>query len=157
MLALLVFASVLLATWAIGRWIEQRHVESLTSREQATRSMPCVTIPRVPTGWSARRAGLVTGEHVVSIDYFKRVMAYLRGIVGGAIPGHQSLLERGRREALLRLKADAARQGFHAVINVRLDTSRIASARSDGKGTAGVAIVAYGTGLELSRPPVVLE
>jgi uncharacterized protein YbjQ (UPF0145 family) len=152
MLALLLMAGLLAGTYAIGGTLERRHFASIVAREHATRPVPCVTLRRMPPDWTSRRAGLVCGDTVVSIDYFKRVVAQLRGVVGGPIAAYESLLDRARREALLRMKADAERQGFHAVINVRLETSRIATARSDGKGTAGVAIVAYGTGVELARP-----
>jgi uncharacterized protein YbjQ (UPF0145 family) len=153
-IGLLGAAVLLVATWAIGSLLERLHFASIATREQDTRTMPCVTFRRLPAGWTARRAGLVSGEQVVSIDYFKRVVAYLRGLVGGEVASYRSLLERGRREAILRMKAEAARQGFHAVICVRLETSRIASTRSDGKGTAGVAVLAYGTGVELAHPPM---
>ena len=56
-------------------------------------------------------------------------------------------MERGRREAILRMKEDARKAGYDAVINVRLETSRLADA--DGARTAGVEVIAYGTGLKL--------
>ena len=63
------------------------------------------------------------------------------------------LTSRARREALLRLKQEAMQGGFHAVINVRLETSRLANARG-GEGVAGVEVLAFGTGLKLSQQPV---
>ena len=43
----------------------------------------------------------------------------------------------------------AVARGFDAIINVRLVSSRLASSRGGGKGTAGVEILAFGTGLTL--------
>ena len=79
--------------------------------------------------------------------------AWLRGIVGGPIRGYEPVLDRGRREALLRLTEEAMNKRCQAVVNVRLDTSRLASSRVDGKGTAGVEILAFGTALRLRRSP----
>ena len=95
----------------------------------------------------------MTGNTVVSIDHFKRFLAALRAILGGRIKSYESLLDRARREALLRLKKDAIDRGFHAVINVRLETTRLASSRQGGKGTAGVEVLAFGTGLKLEQKP----
>jgi len=89
------------------------------------------------------------GNVVISQDYFKRVVAGLKGIVGGNIRTFEPLLERARREALLRMKGIAHARGYDTIINVRLETATLASARSNGKGTAGVEVLAYGTAVKL--------
>ncbi|MBT8092626.1 MAG: YbjQ family protein, partial [Gammaproteobacteria bacterium] len=53
-----------------------------------------------------------------------------------------------RREAVLRMVESARQQGYDAVINVRLETSRLANSARDGKGTAGVEMLAFGTALK---------
>jgi uncharacterized protein YbjQ (UPF0145 family) len=90
---------------------------------------------------------------VVSVDYFKRFLAGLRMFFGGRVKSYESLLDRGRREALLRCKEAARAQGYQAVINVRLETSRLASSNRDGRATAGVEVLAFGTGLGLRSDP----
>jgi uncharacterized protein YbjQ (UPF0145 family) len=111
-----------------------------------------VTFRRVPSSWEVLDSGLVAGNVVISVDYFKRFLAGLRGLVGGRIKSYESLLDRARREAILRLKKDAMDHGYHAVVNVRLETSRMANARGK-EGTAGLEILAFGTGLKLRQPP----
>jgi uncharacterized protein YbjQ (UPF0145 family) len=91
---------------------------------------------------------LVTGSVVVSVDYFKRFLAGLRGLVGGEVKSYGTLLDRARREAVLRMKEEAIRKGYDAIVNVRLETSRLASGRRDGKGTAGVEMLAFGTAVK---------
>jgi uncharacterized protein YbjQ (UPF0145 family) len=59
-------------------------------------------------------------------------------------------LERARREAILRMTEEAQQQGFDAIFNVRLETSRLANARRDGKGVAGVEMLAYGTAVKFA-------
>jgi len=93
---------------------------------------------------------LVSGSVVISLDYFKRIIAGLRGIIGGRIKTYEPLLERARREALLRMTEQARDRGFDAVINVRLETSRLANAGKDGRGTAGVEMLAFGTAITLT-------
>ncbi|MGB5331529.1 MAG: heavy metal-binding domain-containing protein, partial [Woeseiaceae bacterium] len=62
---------------------------------------------------------------------------------------YEPLLERARREALLRMTESAREQGYDAIFNVRLETSRLANATRDGKGTAGVEMLAFGTAVKL--------
>ena len=138
----------LLATYLIGSSIERRHFEDLRRREARYRQIPVVTFGKVPASWTVGRSGLVTGNVVISLDYFKRFLATLRGLVGGRIKVYEPLLDRARREAILRMTEAAVSGGYDAVLNVRLETSRLASARQDGKGTAGVEMLAFGTAIK---------
>ena len=95
---------------------------------------------------------MLTGNVVVSVDYFKRFLSGLRMIFGGRVKAYESLLDRARREALLRLKENAVGNGYQALINVRLETSRMANARGN-EGAAGVEVLAFGTALKLSNIP----
>jgi uncharacterized protein YbjQ (UPF0145 family) len=95
---------------------------------------------------------MLTGNVVVSVDYFKRFLSGLRMIFGGRVKAYESLLDRARREALLRLKETTVENGYHALINVRLETSRMANARG-AEGTAGVEVLAFGTALKLHNVP----
>ena len=128
--------------------IEKRHFRSIREREQEYRSMPVVSFNTMPDDWNAGASTLVAGSIVVSLDYFKRVIAGLRSIVGGRVKTYEPLLDRARREAVLRMIEDARQQGYDAIFNVRLETSRLANSRGDGKGTAGVEMLAFGTAVK---------
>ncbi len=145
-LALLVFA------YFVGSWNERRHYAEIRRREANARTFPLTTFRRIPAGWETLDGALVTANVVISVDYFKRFLAGLRGIFGGRIKSYETLMDRARREALLRLKEQADARGYHALINVRLYTSRLANSRQS-EGTAGLEVLAAGTGLRLSRPP----
>ncbi|MEL6338478.1 MAG: heavy metal-binding domain-containing protein [Myxococcota bacterium] len=145
-IGLWIVLGLLLIGYIAGRIAERRHYASIEVREFRFREMPTVTFERLDA-WKAERSGLVYGSVVVSLDYFKRFVAGLRQIFGGRIQAYEPLLDRARREALLRMKEQAHNEGYDAVLNVRLETSRLASSGSDGKGTAGVEIVAFGTGI----------
>ena len=146
LLALLVFA------YFAGSWIERRHYAELRRREANARRFPATTFRRIPAGWETLESALVTSNVVISVDYFKRFLAGLRMLFGGRIRSYETLMDRARREALLRLKEKADALGYHALVNVRLYTSRLANSRQS-EGTAGLEVLAAGTGLRLSRPP----
>ncbi len=149
LIQLIVFLTLLIVGFVAGRVLERRHFASISERERRTASMLAVPMARVPGAELATDSALVTGSVVVSIDYYKRVVASLRNLVGGNVAAYESLLDRGRREAVLRMKEEALRRGFHGVVCIRMETSRLASARQGGKGIAGVEVLAYGTALRL--------
>jgi uncharacterized protein YbjQ (UPF0145 family) len=142
--------ALLLGAWISGTLIERWHLSSLSRLESGARDILAVTIEDIPPDWRVESSDLVIGNVVISQDYFKRVAASLKGIVGGNIRVYEPLLERARREALIRMKEAARERGHDTIINVRIETSRLASSRPDGKGTAGVEILAFGTAVSLS-------
>jgi uncharacterized protein YbjQ (UPF0145 family) len=144
---------LLLAAYFTGSWIERRHYRAIRAREGELKRLPAITFRTTPASWEVEGSGLVTGSMVVSVDYFKRFLAGLRHFVGGRVKSYESILDRARREAVLRLKDDAVARGYNAVINVRLETTRMANARRNGQGIAGLEVLAYGTGLSLRRDP----
>lgn len=150
-LSLGITPAMLFGAWLIGRTLERGHLRSLRLLESGSRNVLAVTIEDVPPDWQVDSCEMVMGNVVISQDYFKRVMAGLKGIVGGNIGVFEPLLERARREALIRMKGVAHARGYDAIINVRIETSRLASGRGDGKGTAGVEILAYGTAISRSE------
>ena len=139
------FLLLMLVGFVTGSLIEAGHYKDIRVREARLRNMPTITFRRPPPSWAIDKAGLVSGSTVVSIDYFKRFLAGLRAMVGGRVTSYESLLDRARREALLRMKEQAVASGYKAIVNVRLETSRLASSNRKGQGTAGVEILAFGT------------
>ena len=128
-----------------GSLAEKKHFKSIRQREHQTRQM--VVCNFVPKGQGpVAQCMLVTGSVVVSLDYFKRILAGLRFIFGGRVKSFETLLDRGRREAVLRMKAQAEQHGYGSVINVRIETSSIAS-KGGQNGTAGVEVLAFGTAI----------
>ncbi len=149
MAALLTTLVLLLVGYFVGSYLEREHLASLREREQRFVGLQAVTMRDIADSAAATEVSMVMGSAVVSVDYFKRFLAGLRMFVGGRLGAYETVLDRGRREALLRMKEEAHRRGFDAVINVRLETARLAASRGDGKGTAGVEVLAFGTALKL--------
>ncbi len=148
---------LLSAGYFVGHTFEQRHFRSIREREARLSQVLVVTLRRMPGLIGAHEPALVTGAVCVSIDYFKRFAAGLRFLVGGRVAAYETVIDRARREAILRMKEQAVAMGYQAVICVRIETARIASSRNDGKGTAGMEVVAYGTAVRfpdaLPAPP----
>lgn len=151
LIQLIVPLLLLAGAYFVGTAMEKKHYRSLRAREHASRRFLTVTFPYEPPDQDVIDTMLVTGSVVVSVDYFKRFLAGLRMLFGGRITSYEPLLDRARREAIMRMKDEARRKGFHAITNVRLETSRIASSQGNNQGTAAVEILAFGTGLKLRR------
>ena len=130
-----------------GTILERRHFRSIEQREETFADLPILTAKEYPTDRPVSDARLVSGSVVVSIDHFKRFLASLRGLVGGEVRSYCSLLDRGRREALLRMKESA--RGADLLVNVRIETSSISKGRKNTLGSAEV--FAYGTALTFRR------
>ena len=141
---------LLMVAYFIGAWIERRHFRSIRKRESENLEFPVVSFDTMPDDWSAASSTLASGSVVISLDYFKRVIAGLRSLVGGRIKTYEPLLDRARREAMLRMIESARLDGYDAIFNVRLETSRLANSRGDGKGIAGVEMLAFGTAVKFA-------
>ena len=142
---------MLFGAWISGGILERRHLKNLRLLESGSRGVLAVTIEDLPPDWHVESCELVMGNVVISQDYFKRFAASIKGIFGGNVRVLEPLLERARREALIRMKGVAHARGYDTIINVRIETATLASARRDGKGTAGVEILAFGTAISLSN------
>jgi len=139
-----VFVTLLLCGFVFGKIAEKRHYKSIINRERKYLTLPAVTgknpLGKVPP---IKKAHLVQGSVVISVDYFKRVLAGLRSFFGGTVRSYETLLDRARREALLRLKESCP--GARQIINLRIETSSISKG---GKNRIGsVEVLAYGTAL----------
>jgi uncharacterized protein YbjQ (UPF0145 family) len=148
---LLVTALLLALGFVSGKTIEHFHYQDLAKRERRQRRLPALTTSRVPAEWRVEDAMLLTGTVVISLDYWKRFAAGIRQVFGGNVRSFETLFERARREALVRLKEAASAKGCDALIGVRFASVEIANQGPRGKGTAGVELMAFGTGLRAKR------
>lgn len=134
--------ALLVVGYTVGRVLEQRHYASIRVRERELQSIVALSTRYVPEGVVAKSSIVVSGSVVVSSDYFKTFVAGFRNLVGGRFRGYETLLERARREAVLRLKLQARDAGCKLVIGLRFHTTRIG-----GANTPSVEVMAYGTAL----------
>jgi len=135
--------------WFIGYLSETRHERSLQKREDALKDVE-VTDMRNPPGFSdsSGQCMLVTGEAVMASDVFKTWVFGLKNVVGGESKTFTRLFGRARREALLRMKAQAKELGCNAVCNVRIEGADIggnASGKGGKRGSNMAVVMASGT------------
>ncbi len=139
---LIVFAVLMLVGYVAGRISEQAHYRSIRKREKLFERVAVFSSRFPPTVSQPFEATLVCGSVVVSQDYFKAVAAGLYSIFGGRVRSYESLLDRARRESVLRMKHAAIRKGASMIVNVKFQTVQV-----PGSGVGAVELLAYGTAL----------
>lgn len=140
---LVVFLALLSAGYVFGQYNERRHFRSILAREEALRAVLVFSERFPPAQPQPVDCVLVAGSCVVAFDYFKNFVAGLRNLFGGRLTSYESLLERARREAILRMKQEAAELGATMVVNVKVETTAIGS--DDPKQSGAVEVMVYGT------------
>jgi uncharacterized protein YbjQ (UPF0145 family) len=146
LIQLSVFALLLLVGLVFGRAAEARHFREIQRREAELAGVLVFNERSPPPNRAFRETTLVVGSVVVAEDYFKRAAAALRGLVGGRVTAYESLMDRGRREAILRMKEAARARGARFVFNVRLETSSLSEAHG-ARPMFSAEFIAYGTAL----------
>ena len=144
-----VFLTLLALGYFFGRYAERSHYRSILWREKESLNFPLLTLRKPPNSLPRCDAALVTGNVVVSVDYFKRFLAALRALVGGRLKSYESLLDRARREAILRMKEQAMDRGAIVVMAVRIETASISKGQRQAIGS--IEVVAYGTAIVPTR------
>lgn len=134
---LIFFIGALGVGYFVGSYVEKEHYRSIRERETALLNLPAVTGKNLAQeDKEIAQARLVSGNVVIAQDYFKMIFAGLRNFLGGGISAYETLLDRGRREAVLRLKENSA--GADIILNTRIETCRITKGGS-------IEVFAYGT------------
>ena len=141
-----VFVVLLILGLVIGSSVESSHFRRLAVHEQALSGIVLSNLRRLPENWQASDAVLVTGEVVIATDYFKVFAAMLRNLFGGRVRSYETLVERARREAIVRMLQQAQAAGANVVWNVRIETATIQGKQQNKSG--GVEVIAYGTAMK---------
>lgn len=157
MIDIIIVITLLLLGYGFGSYRERKHYQSIREREIELKDI-LVFESRFPPGYSSsvNSSGgeqnlscdggqMVTGNVVISIDYFKMFVAGLRKLIGGRLRSYESLLDRGRREAVLRMKQQARGIGANRVFNVKFESSSISKGASGNLGS--IEVLVYGSAL----------
>ncbi|PLX87829.1 MAG: hypothetical protein C0619_14620 [Desulfuromonas sp.] len=150
-LDLFIFLILLLCGYIVGSLSERRHYRSIEARERALLRLAVVTAEGRFDPYQVKDAFLVNGSVVISTDYFKRLLAILRNIFGGRVKAYESLVDRARREAILRMKEQARAGGAQMIVNLRLETATIGRSANRKKQVGSVEAMAYGTAVVIER------
>ena len=144
MIELTIIIALTITGYVVGQSKEKKHYKSIKEREAKLINLVTTNKKKplmpIDTHVSVK---LVTGSVCISVDYFKQVLAAFRAIVGGNIRSYETLLDRARREAILRLKESCS--DASEIYNLRLETSSIY--KGSGKQIGSVEILAYATAI----------
>lgn len=145
MIELIIFLVLLALGFGFGQYLEKQHYTSIIERESELRHIPAIATKHLPQEFASCSTKMVCGNVVISIDFFKKFISGLRAIVGGRVSSYETLIDRARREAVLRMKKQAAIQGANYIFNVKMETSSISKGQRDSVGS--VEVLAYGTAI----------
>jgi uncharacterized protein YbjQ (UPF0145 family) len=137
---ILFFLFLIMIGYIFGTIIEKRHFKSLGEREEAILSLPTIALKKPLDTENITAVKLVDGSVVISIDFFKKFVAGLINFFGGNITVYETLIDRARREAILRMKESA--KDASEIINIKIETSSITK---NTKGVGAIEVLAYGT------------
>ena len=143
----IIFLLILLGiTFLTGSIIEKRHFDNIRKREIALIKKPIINFGAKTwhTNRKIKKIEFVTGECVISGDYFKNFVASLKNFFGGRLTTFESVLDRGRREAILRMREKA--KGANFIINARIESIMI-NDNYQQDTVPQCAIIAYGTAI----------
>ncbi|MBF0317930.1 MAG: heavy metal-binding domain-containing protein [Nitrospirae bacterium] len=139
-----VFIVLIAVGYFVGRTTESRHYRSILAREARLIAIPVVNLKTfVDDGREVDSVRLVTGHTVISTDYFKTFLYMFRKIFGGRVASFESLLDRAKREAVLRMK-DASQEA-DIILNLRIEVSTIN--KKTAVSPVSVEALAYGTAI----------
>ncbi|WP_196158574.1 YbjQ family protein [Reinekea sp. G2M2-21] len=143
-IGLISFLVLMIAGYLFGSYAERKHYKSILQREEQYRNVVLMAL-RLPRVSHVEHTQLVSGSVVISVDYFKRFLASLRMLVGGRLNSYESLLDRARREAILRMQKQASDMNASSVYNIKFETSSISKGQKDRVGS--IEVLAYGTAI----------
>lgn len=136
---------LLILGYLFGRLAERRHYKRIVAREAASQKLPVVA-SRYPPEDQPYQQVLVSGNVVIASDYFKGFLAGLINIFGGRVTPFESMLDRARRESVLRMKDKAEELDASYVFNIKFETTQISTGR-----LAAMEVLAYGTAMVPTR------
>ena len=134
--------------WFFGSRHERQHLVRLKISEKEL-SHIIVSTERfyVPKLAANTEGELVMGSVVIAQDYFKMVIARVLSIFGKNLTTYETLLDRARREAAVRMRSQAQAKGYNHIYGLRFEVSNINQLGSM------VEAIAYGTAVFSTENP----
>ncbi len=149
---LIILIIVLIVCYFTGKMVEKNHYKRIKERELLLIKKPYVSFGKnILNKKSVASAQLVASTVVIGCDRFRTFLAGLRNIFGGHVSTFESLLDRGRREAMLRIREQAAKIGADIVINVKVDSVTLDPIEYSKSNAPKTCVTAYGTAIRYVR------
>ena len=149
MIEIIVFLVLLALGYGFGSYREKKHYKSIHQNETKYQDIMVFESRFPPTTGQVSDGQMVQGNVVISVDYFKKFVAGLRMLVGGRLTTYETLLDRSRREAVIRMKKAASENGANRIFNVKFETSSISKGASGGVGS--IEVLVYGSAISATE------
>jgi len=144
----LIFIILIFLGLFFGRRAEKNHYASIEKREREYKNIIILSDTDLKNIKNeAQQWELIHEGTVVAIDAFKKLMASFVNLFWWRMKAYESLVDRARREAVLKVKHKAHSLWHNAVINLRIETSSIS--KSAKKTVWAVESIAYATWITL--------
>ncbi|MCI4627189.1 MAG: YbjQ family protein [Candidatus Magnetoovum sp. WYHC-5] len=138
------FLILITVGYTVGRYNEKKHYKSIIEREGKLLALPALPMHKaIDMGREIKHVTLVIGGAVISVDYFKSFLGFLVSLFGGKISAYETLIDRARREAVLRMKEEVPEADI--ILNVRIETVSIGKEAQNA--VTSVEAIAYGTAI----------
>ncbi len=143
----LIIGLLLMLGLVIGGANERSHFAAIRQREAQLSYMQVTNLKSFFAPVAAEpNAQMVVGHAVITADYLKSFFAGFRKLFGGELGSFNPLLERARREAILRMMEEAARSRCNAVCNLRVEATNIYGIQNKKNNQmVAIAVLASGT------------
>ena len=125
--------------FAFGRYFERKHLRELEENEKR---LAYIRIDTNKFQTSEQMGQFISSNVVISHDYFKFIIANIQNFFGGRLTTYGSVVDRARREAVVRLKNEAEKVGSNHIMGLRLSTTEM------GMQGGMVEVFAYGTAIQ---------
>ncbi len=143
----ILFAGFLLLIGIIfGSMNERNHFARIEKAEVELSDIKIFNIKTLPDNLE-KGGALVSGNVVIAVDYFKVFIAGFIMLFGGRMSAYEKMMERARREALIRMQREAKRLGADAIYNTRVEFSAVGQRPNK---ICGAELLAYGTAVRYS-------
>ncbi|MBR6297873.1 MAG: heavy metal-binding domain-containing protein [Candidatus Gastranaerophilales bacterium] len=147
---LIIVLTLLVICYFTGKSIERRHYKKIKERELLLIKKPYISFQKnVLNKKEVANSELVASTVVIGCDYFRAFLASLRNIFGGHVSTYESLLDRARREALLRIREKALKINADIVINVKIDSVTLDPI--EYSKNPKTCVTAYGTAIRYAK------
>lgn len=134
----LIWLVLIVIGWYFGTRAERGHLKSLMTDEQKYQHIQ-VSSERFYEPKGVNESILVVGSVVIAQDKFKQVVAAILSLFGKNLTVYETLLDRARREAVVRAKRQAHDAGCQALYGLRFEMTEV---------QGGVEILAYGVAVK---------
>lgn len=144
----IIFIIFLLLGLFFWKRAEKKHYASIMQREEKYKNITIISDKDLKFSKDEQSEWILIVEGtVIALDTFKKLMASFVNIFWGRMKAYESLVDRARREAVLKVKQRAVQSDCNFIANLRLETSSIS--KSAKKQVGAVEAIAYGTGVKV--------